>query len=458
MFKTILITFSIFTFTRLFAQDTSTETIARKLDEYLLSANAVNKFNGAALVAKKGEILLSKAYGFKNTAKKLFDDTATIFQIGSITKSFTAIVIAKLQEQGKLSVNDKLSKYFPGYPNGDKITIQNLLTHTSGIYNYTNDIGEEDTAIVCYPVSQQRVLEVFENRPLSFKPGKSFEYCNSGYYLLGMIIEKVSGKKYEDVVREMIFNPTGMSHSGFDFKNLTDTNKAQGYIILDKDTTKPNYTVDSTVYFSAGSIYSTTNDLYRWSRAISTNKLLNKNSWTEVFTPYKNDYGYGFYIDTLFGKNYIKHDGGLLGFASSFTYYPEDDVTIILLTNVGNYGNSMVPVTMGILSILFHLPYSNWVAENQSIKVGDSILQRYVGVYTLDGKTKITISVAHGQLYAEGNSKKSIPRVPIYPISETKFLLKDFNAVFEFIKGEDDRFTKFISHENGKNVELKRVK
>src|SRR4051794_186183 len=302
MFKILLLTFSIFTFSHLYGQD-ATETIARKIDEYLLSANAVNKFNGAALVAKKGEIVLSKAYGFKNTAKKQLNDTGTIFQIGSITKSFTVIVIANLQEQHKLSVNDKLSKYFPGYPNGEKITIRNLLTHTSGIYNYTNDIGEEDTAIVCHPVSQDRVLQVFENRPLSFKPGKSFEYCNSGYYLLGMIIEKVSGKRYEDVVREMIFNPTEMNHSGFDFRNLNDTHKAQGYIILDKDTTKPNYTVDSTVYFSAGSIYSTTNDLYRWSRAITTDQLLNKNSWNEVFTTYKNNYGYGFYIDTLFGRN-----------------------------------------------------------------------------------------------------------------------------------------------------------
>ncbi len=278
--------------------------ITQKLEEFLNSANAANKFNGTAIIAQKGQILLNKGYGFKNISTNSPNDTNSIFQIGSITKSFTAIIILKLQEQGKLSVQDKLNKFLPDYPQGDKISIHNMLTHTSGIYNYTNDIDEGDTAIVCYPVSKDRVLEVFKNKPLAFKPGKHFQYCNSGYFLLGMIIEKVTGLHYEDVVRQMIFVPLQMAHSGFDFKNIISENKTQGYVLLNKDSIKTNYTVDSTVYFSAGSMYSTASDMFRFTKAVSNHELLNENSWKMALNPSKGNYGYGFWIkNTIYGKN-----------------------------------------------------------------------------------------------------------------------------------------------------------
>lgn len=383
-----------------FEQKATDTLIIKRLDEYLSSANAANKFNGTALIAKRGKILLNRGYGFKNVSNHSLNDTNTIFQIGSITKSFTSIVILKLQEEGQLSVNDKLSKFFPDYPEGNKITIKNLLTHTSGIYNYTDDIGEEDTAIICYPVSKERVLEIFKNRKLKFSPGKRFEYNNSAYFLLGMIIEKVEGKPYETVVRNLIFNLLQMHHSGFDFRNLNDTNKAQGYVVLQ---------------------------------------------------------GYGFFVDSLNGRTYVRHSGGLLGFTSDFFYYPKDDVTVILLNNVGNYGNSLMPVAIGISSIVFNLPYSNWQEEKAVTNIPDFILEKYVGIYT-DGKTNISITLAKGQLYAESNSKQSIPKLPIYAINETEFFLKDFNVIIEFIKDSNNNVTEFISHENGKNIQLKRIK
>ena len=139
--------------------------------------------------------------------------------LGSVTKQFTATVILKLQEEGKLSVNDKLNKYFPEFKYADKITLENLLTHTSGIYNYTTDIDENDSAIVCNPVNKQLVLDIMFKHDLDFKPGKEFRYSNSGYYLLGLIIEKVTGRPYEQNVRDIIFTPLQMDHSFFDFKH-----------------------------------------------------------------------------------------------------------------------------------------------------------------------------------------------------------------------------------------------
>ena len=138
----------------------------------------------------------------------------------SITKTLTSTVILKLQDEGRLSINDNLTKYFPDYPHGSKITIHHLLTHSSGIYNYTGDVGIEDSLIVNHPIAKERVLSYFKEKPLDFSPGKYYSYNNSGYFLLGLIIEKITGKPYESVVREYIFKPLGMTQSGFDFINL----------------------------------------------------------------------------------------------------------------------------------------------------------------------------------------------------------------------------------------------
>lgn len=456
MKKALTFLFFVLVFSNSFGQQA--KTIIQKLDEFLNSANAADRFNGTAIIAQKGQILLNKGYGFKNVGTNSLNDTHSIFQIGSITKSFTAVVILKLQEQGKLSVKDKLNKFLPDYPQGENISIHNLLTHTSGIYNYTNDIDEGDTAIVCYPVSKDRVLEVFKNKLLAFKPGKYFNYCNSGYFLLGMIIEKVTGLPYETVVREMIFNPLEMNNSGFDFKNLSDTHKAQGYILLTKDTSKINYTIDSTVYYAAGAAYSTSTDIYKWVKAIANYKILSKNAWNQIFTRYKENYGYGFWMDsTLYGKNFIRHDGRLAGFTSDFIYYPEDDISIVLLNNQSNYNNSLSPVTMSLSLIVFGLPYSNWQIQPTDLKINDITLRKYVGIYKID-KIKVFITLENGQLFETMNPKQLIAKRPIFPLSETKFFLKDFNIILEFIQDNNSNIIKLLSHQFGKDFELKKIK
>jgi CubicO group peptidase (beta-lactamase class C family) len=237
--------------------------LADKLDAYLASALQAYKFNGVALVAKGNTILLHKAYGWKNVATRAANDTATRFPILSITKPFTAIVLLQLQEQGKLSLKDPLSKYLPDIPAADKVKVEHLLTHSSGLSNYTDNIGESDTALVGRPVSKQFVLDQFVSKPLAFKPGKGFSYNNSGYYLAGLIIEKVTGKAYEQIVREQIFEPLGMDHSGFDYLSLPEGTKATGYQFLDATTEKRYPFYDSTVGYAAGSIYSTTSDMLK---------------------------------------------------------------------------------------------------------------------------------------------------------------------------------------------------
>jgi CubicO group peptidase (beta-lactamase class C family) len=338
----------------------STSVLSKKLDEYIKSAVSVYKFNGAVLIARKGEVILQKGYGYKNFALKSLNDTNSVFQIGSLTKSFTAAVILKLQEEGKLSVDDKLSKYFPQVISADKITLRELLNHTSGLYNYVNDIAAGDSAIVSRPMSRQKVLDMFARKKLQFKPGKKYSYCNSDYYLLGMIIEKITGMRYDQAIRKWIFEPLGMKHSGFDYINLKDPAKASGYVIISATKYTPNVQWDSTVSCAAGAIYSTTGDLFKWNRAIATQRILSRGSWEQAFTPGLGNYGYGWWIRSMFNRKCINHGGRLLGFMSSFTYYPDDDITIILLINFGNYRDSLGRMDVGLSRIMLGQPYSLW--------------------------------------------------------------------------------------------------
>jgi CubicO group peptidase (beta-lactamase class C family) len=436
-------------------QKSSNDSLAAKLDEYLNSAVQAGQFNGTALVAKNGQIILQKGYGWKNFEKHTLNDVNSIYPIGSLTKPFTAIVILKLQEEGKLSVNDLLSKYIPEQRDADKITLQNLLDHTSGIYDFSHDIPEDDSALLSHPIPQQKVLDAFINRPLEFKPGTQYSYCSSDYFLLGMIIEKVTGMPYEQVVHQLIFQPLGMQHSGFDFINLKDTAKTTGY-----KTFEPNKHVlavkwDSTLSRAAGAIYSTTGDLYKWAQAIAKKQILTPASWQQAFTPHLGSYGDGWFIDTLYGNKYVYHSGGLLGYMSSFRYYPDQDVTVILLNNFGYYNQTLLTVNNLLSAIVFH-KYT--LKTRVPVILDEALLQQYTGAYAINKKDKLLITAQGHQLYAESSSKNGIPKLPVYAQDESSFYLKDFDAVLTFVRDADNNVVKIISHENGKVIEYKRIK
>jgi len=435
--------------------DFSKGSSAKKLDDYLVSANKAYKLNGSVLIAQKGQILLHKAYGLANVTSRILNDTLTHFPILSVTKSFTAIMILKLQEEGKLSIKDKLSKYFPDYKYGDKVTIENLLTHTSGIPNYTDAVGEEDSAIVNHPVSKEKIEETFFTKPLEFKPGSRYSYNNSGYFLLGLIIEKVTGQPYEQVIKENIFAPLQMTNSGFDFNNLPENIRAQGYNIFDIIQQRPYKHYDSTYAYSAGAIYSTTGDLYKFAQAIASKKILTPNTWQIAFQSRINQYGYGWKTGNLFGRDYIRHDGGYPGFMSEFIYFPKENVTIIMLNNFGNYGQNIWATAMGIASILFNLPYDLWQLRVEQ-KIDVNILKQYVGLYKLNKKTGLSIIYKKGQLYMKGVGNSQAPELPLLREVDNKFFLRDFNTTFTFMKEGD--FFRLVIHEHGLDSEWNQEK
>ncbi|WP_295117661.1 serine hydrolase [uncultured Chitinophaga sp.] len=378
------------------------QNLPAKLDSVLNYYDQHAGFNGSALIAYKGQVWLSKGYGYRNVEKNIANDENSIYQLGSITKQITAAVILKLQEEKKLSVNDKISKYFKNYPKGDSITIANLLSHTSGIYNYT-----ANSAFMQKPVTEHQsraaIMALFENKPLAFTPGSNYEYSNSNYMLLGYIIEDVTKMPYEKAVRKYIFNPAGMTNSGFDFVGLSHPKKTTGYFSLNT----PSSYVDSSVSYAAGAAYATTGDLYKWHKALLTNKIINPTSVEAAYTPLKNKYGYGWIIDTITGKKLVSHTGGIYGFNTVIKRVPTDDACVILLSNVAN--NKMNEIANSLLNTIY---YGAPVPVAKKVEHTSESLRQYVGEYKLREDLLVTITVLNGALHARPTNQSDKTLVP----------------------------------------------
>jgi CubicO group peptidase (beta-lactamase class C family) len=404
----------------------------RKIDSLIQKAIRLNRFNGSVLVCKNGKIIYEKAFGYQDVGKKILNTSKTIYQIGSTTKEFTAGVILKLAESKQLSLDDKLSKYFPDFERGNEITIKHLLTHTSGIFEILRDTNavKESTR----PRSKERMQSFFMNKPLDFDPGTKYSYCNSGYILLGFIIEKVTHKAYEQVVREFILDPLGMTHSGFDFAGLQSPNKAIGYIKYTQTTKEISIPWDSTATYSAGSLYSTVEDIYRWHQGVLNYKIYNKLSLEKTTTPFLEGYGMGCWIDTIYGKKVVSHGGNILGFTGYYGRIQEEDVCIIILNNIFNH--QIETIGQSILAILYNKPYSYF----DELKLTSAALDKYVGNYDINRNYQVKISRDEDHLFMQRNSQ---PKIEVYCYKENAFFQKDDDIRIAF-KSENGQVTKII--------------
>lgn len=306
--------------------------ISQQLDNYLSRARKKNTFNGTALVAYRGNILLYKGYGLKNAISKTLNDTATIYRLGSLSKPFTATVILRLAEQHALTLQDPITTYLPEYPHGDSITIEHLLTHSSGIREYLEIKAIQQLPDGAPPVSLKQLIAYFSNEPLIMRPGQKFAYSNSNYIVLSAIIEKITGEKFEQVVRRMIFEPSGMQHSGFDFKHVKDSSKSTGHISIKKNSTIPE-DFDSSYAPGCGSMYSTAMDIYQWYKGLYNGKIMQDSTREQAFIRRKSNYGYGWFNEKKQGRTCISHAGGVPGFLANMQFYPKEDLCVILLSN-----------------------------------------------------------------------------------------------------------------------------
>ena len=425
--------------------------LTARLDTLFQAYTSLYKFNGTVLVAKNGAVLLDKGYGYRNVAAGIRHDKNSIFQIGSVTKQFTSAIILKLQSAGKLNIQDPISKYFPQYPHGDSITIEQLMLHTSGIYSYTNDRSFMQNE-VSKPSSRDKMMALFKDKPLDFSPGTKWQYSNSGYSLLGYIIESVTKKSYEQVVREYIFTPLKMTSSGFDFTHLQNKEKSTGYFAFNKKDTTTSPIVDSSVSFSAGAIYSTTHDLYRWHQALEKNVILTRSQQEKAYSPVKNNYGYGWVIDSMDGKRVVSHGGGIHGFTSNFSRIPTDDVCIILLSNTSS--PLLNNITTNVYSILYNKPY-DIPKQRNAISISEEKLKQYTGEYTINEKIKLSITLKGSELKAAPNGDSP---VILHPEKEDYFFVDQPDVQLLFTRNENQEVNGLILYQNGQETKCPKIK
>lgn len=420
---------------------------SEKLEAYMDAAVKADQFSGSVLVAKDGKILLAKGYGLANVEHEIPNTPDTKFRLGSITKQFTATAILILQEQGKLKVDDPIGKHLTDAPKAwEKVTIHHLLTHTSGIPSYTDD--PEYAKSMTKPESVDSMIARFRDKPLDFEPGSKFHYDNSGYFLLGAIIEKVSGKTYEAFLKEAIFDPMGMADTGYDHPSTILPKRASGYDRASGKLVNAAY-LDMNQPYAAGSIYSTVGDMLKWDRALKAGKPLSKESMSALFTPFKDRYAYGWVVGERKGHKQVGHGGGINGFVTDYLRFPEDDVCVVVLCNVETSNPSKAAGDLAgiVFGETIALPKVRVVA-----KVDPKIYDDYVGTYQLTPTFALTVTRDGDHLITQATNQG---KVEIFPESETEFFLKVIDASLTFVK-EDGKVTHLILHQGGRDMKAKR--
>ena len=334
---------------------------AAEIDKMMQLYHEYRQFNGTVLVAEGGKVILKKGYGLANMEWNIANEPDTKFRLGSITKQFTSMIIMQLVEEGKIQVNSKITDYLTDYrkDTGDQVTIHHLLTHTSGIPSYTSlpnffkDISRD-------PYTVDEFVKQFCSGNFTFDPGSKYSYNNSGYFLLGAIIEKVTDGTYEAVLQKRILDPIDMKKTGYDHHETIIANRATGY-----EKTPNNYInsayLDMSLPFSAGSMYSTVEDLYLWDQALYTENLLSDKFKDIMFKPFLRNYAYGWTVRKILlsesedSLKVISHGGGINGFNTLITRLVDDKHLIVLLNNTG--GTVLNNMSIGITNILYGKPY-----------------------------------------------------------------------------------------------------
>jgi CubicO group peptidase (beta-lactamase class C family) len=417
--------------------------LAPKFDEYLSALVKQNRFTGSVLVARDGKVVFSKGYGFANAEFEIPNTPQTKFRLGSITKQFTAAAILLLQERGKLSVQDPICRYIENCPSTwSEITIHHLLSHTGGIPNFTS--FPDYLPKMMMPVTTQEMIARFKDKPLDFKPGEKWAYSNSGYFLLGYIIEKAAGEAYESFLQKNIFEPLKLTSTGYDHHGTILKKRATGYS-MSKGEIVNSLPIDMTQPYSAGSLYSTVEDLFLWNEALFSGKLLSAKSLEAMLTPVKNNYGYGLGIQMKAGRKIISHGGGINGFSTVITRFADEKLTLVVLRNADYGSPAPGPISQALAAIVFGEKYEI-PGTAVAVKVDPKIYDAYAGRYELAPNFILTISREGDRLLARATEQ---PQFELFPESETKYFLKEVDAKVTFVRDAAGKVTHLILHQGG---------
>lgn len=399
--------------------------VSEKLDGYMTALADAGRFSGAVLVTRGGNVLLSKGYGMANYEFSIPNSPQTVFPIGSNTKQFTAAGIMKLQEQGRLNVTDPVSWYIPDAPQWKDIRIYHLMNHTSGIPSEGGFLLT-DPADMALPELVRR----FAALPLTFGPGKGYTYSNNGFITLSYIIEQASGMSYDEYLRENIFLPLGMTSTGQDNARDVFAGRASGYTTMDGR--HIHYDLQNIHNsWGAGSLHSTTEDLYRWERAFHTPGAILSSQSLDAMT----ENGYGIVKAVMDNRTVLGHGGRNFGFISYTLYYPDEDVGIVFLSNHDRTPMATLPKDLS--AILFNKPYSlPQKIDRRAVPLTAEALQQYTGTFAPEWEKTWTFTV-----FPDGSRLFYTSAVPhetvelFYEGNDTFFVTPESTDSFIFTRG-----------------------
>lgn len=391
--------------------------------EALLSKIYQSGEPGAALLVKKGDrILVRRGFGMADLELGVALDPDMVFRIGSITKQFTAVGILMLAEEGKLDLQDEITKFLSDYPTqGKTITIEHLLTHTSGIKSYTS--MPDFFAMMRKDMSVDEVIDVFKGQPMEFGPGESWNYNNSGYILLGAVIEKVSGVSYAEFVQKNIFDPAGMKHSFYGGASPIIPGRAEGYSSGRKGFVNAPY-LSMTLPYAAGSLLSSVDDLALWFQSLLEGKLIAEESLKKAWESYSlidgtdTGYGYGWMISEYEGFRIIEHGGGINGFTSHLIFVPAEKLVVVLLTNSDIGARAPGTPAFKVAAMALGKP----CGDPKSVSIEPAGLDSLTGVYATKTGLKRFITREGNTLFSQ---RAGGERQEIFPLSNRKFFFRD---------------------------------
>lgn len=409
--------------------------LAEGLDDvraYLDATYSPDRPGASVVIAKDGEIIHEAGYGLANVEHGIANNPDTIFRIGSVTKQFTGAAIMLLQQRGELSVNDPIGKYLPDYPtHGHEITIYHLLNHTSGIKSYTGIPGYMDQG-VRPDLTTEELIDVFENLPMEFSPGDSWNYNNSGYVLLGAIIEEVSGQSYADFIAENIAGPLGLDSTLYGGPQIIP-NRASGYATDDNGNVVNAGFISMSQPHAAGSLLSTTGDLVKWHKALTGGEFIHDDSYKAMTTPADlNDggtypYGFGLGVGLLREREMIAHGGGIHGFTCYSLWLPDEDIYIAVLANGATDGPGPTTVAKKIAAMAIGDPYPS----RESVKLSDADLNGLSGNYAGPTFPPVTVSVDDGEIIMDMGFNEALL------LAESRELLYDEDGLEYFVVAWD---------------------
>jgi CubicO group peptidase (beta-lactamase class C family) len=428
------------------------KSVLKNIDAMLVDSFPQDQPGVTVLVAKDGEILYDRAFGLADAELKVPMNSGNIFRIGSITKQFTAVAILQLVSKGEIAIEDDITKYLKDYPtHGHSITIEHLLTHTSGIKSYTS-MSDFMSNQIKTDMTPEELVDVFDNEPMDFAPGDQFRYNNSGYVLLGYIIEKVSGMSYEKYIEENIFKPLGLDNSYYGSASRIIENRARGYEKNGDTLLNADY-LSMTLPYAAGSLLSTTHDLSRWTEAVMNGEVVDKALLEKAHTSFildngsETNYGYGWSLRSILGSPTIEHDGGINGFLTSGIYLPEEKVYVAVLSNCtchdpGRYSEKIAALVLGK------------DFEREIMQVDSMLLPQYQAVYESKSGEQRIITVEGSNVYSVRTGGQ---RLEVFPFDVDKFFFKESFTYLEFKRDEDDYINSVVSQGRSRPIEWVRT-